>query len=116
MSRRYPVVIWVSLALAAAAGALYWWQYNLLAQSSALFKQAREAAASGNLAAAEEASRKAVTCARRTWIGREDLKVVALHELAHVYYQQGKLDQAEKTAVEAIAAMRKLRRPSPAVV
>jgi tetratricopeptide (TPR) repeat protein len=101
------------LLVAAAAGALYWWQKNLLKQSAALFKKANQASADEQLPAAEEACLHAVAFARLAWMGREDLLVVALHQLAHVYFQQGKLEQAEQTAVKAFAAMRKLRRPSP---
>jgi hypothetical protein len=101
------------LVLPAAAGALYWWQKSLLVQSAALFKKAKEAHSSGQLPAAEEACLQAVTCARRTWMGREDLLVLALHDLAQLCFQQGKLEQAEQTAVKAFAAMRRLRRPSP---
>ena len=72
------------LVLAAAAGALYWWQKNLLEQSASLFKKVKEAHASGQLPAAEEACLQAVACARRTWMGREDLLVLALHDLAQV--------------------------------
>src|SRR5690242_15649828 len=88
------------LGLAAAAGGFYCWQKNLVAQSSALFKKAAEARTAGHLGAAEEASLQAVACASRTWIGREDLRALALHDLAHIYYQQNKLEQAEQTAVK----------------
>src|SRR5437879_5651325 len=113
MTMKWAVGSFGSLGLTAAAGGIYWWQKNLLARTSALFKKIDEASESGQLAAAEEASLQAVACARWSWMGREHNLALALHDLARAYFLQGKLEQAEQTALQAFAAMRKLRRPSP---
>src|SRR5947208_16586691 len=100
------------LVLVAAAGALYWWQKNLLDQFAALFKKAKEAHTSGQLPAAEEACLQAVASARGTWMGPEYLLVLALHGLAHVYFQPGKLEPAAQTAAKAFPAWPRSRRTS----
>jgi tetratricopeptide (TPR) repeat protein len=94
--------------LVVTAIALFWWQTNLRKQSDALLKQAMEARKSGQVQAAEEVCRRAVTCAHRTWF-RPVTLAAALYDLAAVYFQQGKLEQAEQTAVKAFAALRKVR-------
>jgi tetratricopeptide (TPR) repeat protein len=92
-------------ALVITAISLLWWQISQRKQLDALLEEAKEAQKTGQIQAAEEACRRAVTCARRTWLRPKTL-VVALYDLAAIYFQQGKLEQAEQTAVEAFAALR----------
>jgi tetratricopeptide (TPR) repeat protein len=100
------------LAFAAGAGVFYWWQRNLAKKVNALLKQAKEAQNSGQLPAAEEICVRAVACASRIWLGRGDSLLLAQYDLATVYFQQDKLQQAEQAAWKALAALRQLGRPS----
>jgi tetratricopeptide (TPR) repeat protein len=84
--------------------------------AAALIKQAKEAQTTGQLPAAEEACLRAVACARRTWLGRGDILVLAKYNLALLYFQQDKLDQAEQTAAQAFAALRTLGRATPLAI
>jgi tetratricopeptide (TPR) repeat protein len=100
------------LAFAAGAGVFYWWQRNLAKKVNALLKQAKEAQNSGQLPAAEEICVRAVACAGRIWLGRGDTLLLAQYDLATAYFQQDKLQQAERAAGKAFAALRQLGRPS----
>ncbi len=100
------------LLFAVAAAALLLWQTKQRKQSVAFLKQAQEAQKTGRIQAAEEACLRAVACAHRTWL-RPGLLAAAQYDLASVYFQQRKLEQAEQFAVQAFAAVRKIRGPSP---
>ena len=99
-------------ALVAGAGVFYWWQRSLAKQLTVLLKQAKEAQKGGQLPAAEDACIRAVACASRIWLGRGDSLLLAQYDLATVYFQQEKLEQAEQAAGKAFAALRQLGRPS----
>jgi tetratricopeptide (TPR) repeat protein len=99
------------LLLAFAAVALLWWQTNQQRQAAAFLKQASEAHDGKRLQAEEEVCLRAVACARQTWL-RPGLLAAAQYALGAVYFRQGKVEQAEQAAVQAFAALRKLRRPS----
>ena len=99
------------LVLVSTAISLLWWQISQRKQSDTHLKEAKEAQKTGRLQDAEEACLRAVTCARRTWLRRTTL-ASALYDLAAIYFQQGKLEQAEQTAGKAFAALRRVRGPS----
>jgi tetratricopeptide (TPR) repeat protein len=100
------------LVFVSAAAGLYWSRKTLVQQSATLLQKAIDARTSGQFPAAEESCLEALACARRIWLGRGETLMVAQYELAALYFQQDKLEQAEQTAVEAFAALRKFRRPS----
>jgi tetratricopeptide (TPR) repeat protein len=106
-------VVLCSVFIAVAAIARYAWQISLPGRVTAILKEAQEAQRQGHLAEAERACLRAVDWTRRMWLRQGDARVVTLYNLALVYVQQDKVNEAEEAALRAYIAAAKIRGASP---